>query len=111
MVKQLRQTTFFLALSYADWRWNELVSIISKLEENVLSEDEIYDLSYQDRYKLFNKKESMVDKYIPRPGLVFAAGKYSMVDQMCYAEYSRYCYLIYKSAHSDNQPEELTDNL
>ena len=111
MVKQLRLPTFFLTLSYADWRWNELMLVISKREENVLSEDEIYDLSYQDRCKLFNKKKNMVDKYIPRPGLVFAAGKYYMIDQMCYAEYLRYCYLICKSAHSDNQPEELADNL
>ena len=42
---------------------------------------------------------------------MFAAGKYSVADQMCYAEFLRYYYLIYKSGHNDNQPEELTDNL
>ena len=30
---------------------------------------------------------------------------------MCDAEFSRYYYLINKSTHNDNEPEELTDNL
>ena len=55
MVKQLGLPTFFLTLSCADLRWNELISIISKLEGSMLSEDEIQDLSYQDRCKLLNK--------------------------------------------------------
>ena len=53
----------------------------------------------------------MVDRYVDRPDLMFAAGKYPMVDQMCYAEFLRYYYLIYESVHNENQPEELTDNL
>ena len=53
----------------------------------------------------------MVDKYVDQPDLMFAAGKYSVADQMCYAEFLRYYYLIYRSIHNDNQPEELTDNL
>ena len=45
--------------------------------------------------------------YIDRPDLIFAAGKYSMAGEMCYAEFLWYYYLIYKAAHNDNQPEEL----
>ena len=56
-------------------------------------------------------KKNMVDRYVDQPDLMFAAGKYAITDQMCYAEFLRYYYLIYKSIHNDNQPEELTDNL
>ena len=56
-------------------------------------------------------KKNMVDRYVDQPDLMFAAGKYVMADQMCYVEFLRYYYLIYKSIHNDNQPEELTDNL
>ena len=45
--------------------------------------------------------------YIDRPDLIFAASKYSMAGEMCYAEFLWYYYLIYKAAHNDNQPEEL----
>ena len=55
MVKLLGPPTFFLTLSCADLRWNELISIISKLEGSVLSEDEIQDLPHQDRCKLLDK--------------------------------------------------------
>ena len=55
MVKQLGLPTFFFTLSCADLRWNELISKILKLEGSVLSEDEIQDLSYQNRCKLLNK--------------------------------------------------------
>ena len=63
MVKQLGQPTFFLTLSCADLRWNELISITSKLEGSVLSEDEIQDLSYQDRCKLLNKDPVLVARH------------------------------------------------
>ena len=53
----------------------------------------------------------MVDGYVDRQGMVFSAGKYSMADQMCYTEFLRYYYLICKSIHHENQPNELTDNL
>ena len=39
MVKQLGLPTFFMTLSCADLRWDELVSIISKLNGLNLSED------------------------------------------------------------------------
>ena len=47
MVKQLGLPTFFLTLSYADLRWNEIISIIPKLKGSVSSKDEIQDLSQQ----------------------------------------------------------------
>ena len=45
MVKQLGIPTFFMTLSCADLRWNELVEIISKLNKLDFSDDhEKYDL-------------------------------------------------------------------
>ena len=46
MVKQLGLPTLFMTLSCADLRWNELVSIISKLNGLNLSEDDIKNLDY-----------------------------------------------------------------
>lgn len=43
--------------------------------------------------------------------MILAVGKYSRADQMCDTEFLRYYYLISKSTHNDNEPEELTDNL
>lgn len=45
MVKQLGLPTFFMTLSCADLRWNELVEIISKLQGNHMSEEEIVNLN------------------------------------------------------------------
>ena len=47
MIKQLGLPTFFLALSYADLRWNKIISKIPKLKGSVSSKDEIQDLSQQ----------------------------------------------------------------
>lgn len=41
MIKKLGLSTFFLTFSCSDLRWNEHISIISKLESNVLSEYKI----------------------------------------------------------------------
>lgn len=41
MIKELGLSTFFLTFSCADLGWNEHISIISKLESNVLSEYKI----------------------------------------------------------------------
>ena len=53
----------------------------------------------------------MVDGYAYQQDMIFAAGKYSMADQICYAEFLRYYYLICKSIYNENQPKELKDNL
>ena len=63
MVKQLGLPTFFLTLSCAELRWNELISITLKLEGSVLSEDEMQGLSYQDRCKLLNKNPVLVARH------------------------------------------------
>ena len=63
MGKQLGLSTFFLTSSCADLRWNEVISIKSKLEGSVLSEDEIQDLSYQERFKLLNKNPALVARH------------------------------------------------
>ena len=52
MVKQLGLPIFFLTLSCADLRCNELVSIISKLNGLNLSEEDIDALSYFYRCKI-----------------------------------------------------------
>lgn len=63
-VKQLSLPIFFLTLPYANFSWRfEPILIISKPKDNVLSEDEIHDLSYHDRHKLLNKKTVLVARY------------------------------------------------
>ena len=52
MVKQLGLPTFYMTLSCTDLRCNELVSIISKLNGETLSEEDIKNLSYYDRCKI-----------------------------------------------------------
>ena len=47
MVKQLRVPTYFLTLSCADLRWDELPYIINKLNNLGLTEQELKNLSYQ----------------------------------------------------------------
>lgn len=54
MVKQLGLPTFFMTLSCADLRWNELVEIIAKLNGNDISEEDINNLNYFDRTKIMN---------------------------------------------------------
>ena len=49
MVKQLRVPTYFLTLSCADLRWDELPYIINKLNNLSLTEEELKNLSYQAR--------------------------------------------------------------
>ena len=55
-------------------------------------------------------KENMVNRCVDQPYLMLARGRYSMANQMFYAEFLRYYDLIYKSLHCGNQPEEVTDN-
>ena len=49
MVKQLRVPTYFLTLSCADLRWDELPYIINKLNNLSLTEEGLKNLSYQAR--------------------------------------------------------------
>ena len=49
MTKQLGIPTFFMTLSSAELKWNELFSIINKLHKPYFLEENIKNLSYQDR--------------------------------------------------------------
>ena len=62
MVKQLGVLTFFMTLSSADLKWNELVLIINKLYKLDLLEENIKNLSYQDKCRLFNSNPVLVAK-------------------------------------------------
>ena len=54
MAKQLGLPSFFMTLSCADLRWNELIAIISKLKEENLSEEDINSISYFERCRYLN---------------------------------------------------------
>ena len=60
MVKQLSCPTFFMTLSSADLRWNELISLIAKLDNLKLSEEDIEKTLYHDRCKLLNSNPVLV---------------------------------------------------
>ena len=57
MVRQLGIPPFFLTLSCADLRWDELVSIISKLNSTDVTEK---DLSYHDRCITINSNPGLI---------------------------------------------------
>ena len=54
MVKQLGLPTFFMTLSCADLRWNELISIIAKLNGESLDEDAINEMDFFERCHYLN---------------------------------------------------------
>ena len=54
MVKQLGLPTFFITLSCADLRWNELLTIISRLKGENFSEEDINNISYFERCRYLN---------------------------------------------------------
>ena len=54
MVKQLGCPTFFLTLSCADLKWNELVEIISKLNSLGLTKENVEGLNSFDRCNILN---------------------------------------------------------
>ena len=49
IVKQLGLPTYFMTLSCADLRWNELVDIIQKLKGEEMTKEEIEDMNYMER--------------------------------------------------------------
>ena len=63
MVKQLGIPTFFMTLSCADLRWNELIEIISKLNSLNLTDDDIKYMCYQDRCDTLNKNPVLVARH------------------------------------------------
>ena len=57
MVKQLGIPTYFLTLSFADnFICRELLCIVNKLNNLGLSDEELRNLSYQERFNLLNNK-------------------------------------------------------
>ncbi|XP_066912801.1 uncharacterized protein [Clytia hemisphaerica] len=63
MVKQLGPPTFFLTLSCADLRWNELISIIYKLKGQNVTNEFIENLSYHERCDLLNSNPVLVARH------------------------------------------------
>ena len=63
MVKQLGIPTFFLTLSCADLRWDELPHIINKLNKLGLSDDDIKNLSFEDRCKYLNSNPVLIARH------------------------------------------------
>ena len=63
MVKQLGVPTFFMTLSSADLKWNELVSIINKLHKLNMSEEDIENLTYHERCRLLNSNPVLVVRH------------------------------------------------
>ena len=53
IMKQLGVPTFFMILSFADLRWNELKSVINKLNQQESAQN-IDSLDYHERYQLLN---------------------------------------------------------
>ena len=63
VVKQLGIPTFFLTLSCADLRWNELISIISKLNGLNISEEDVDQMSYHEKCDTLNKNSVLVVRH------------------------------------------------
>ena len=54
---------FFLTLSCADLQWNELISIIFKLNDIDIADEDIDRLSYRERCDTFNKNPVLVARH------------------------------------------------
>ena len=63
MVKQLGIPIYFLTLSCADLRWEELPYIINKFNNLELSDKELKNLSYQERCKFLNNNLVLVARH------------------------------------------------
>ena len=71
MVKQLGIPTFFMTLSSADLKWNELISIINKLNKQGLSEEDIKNFAYHKRCQLLNSNPVLVARHFQYRAEVF----------------------------------------
>ena len=63
MVKELVCPTFFLTLSCADLRWNELVEIISKLNSLGLTKENVEGLNYFERCNILNSNAVLLARH------------------------------------------------
>ena len=74
-----------------------------------MSENEISELP-EDSNDVFRR--NMLDRYIDRPNTSFVGGKFSVLNEFCYAEFLRYYYLVSKAwDENDYQPEVLKDEM
>ena len=71
MVQQLGISTYFLTLSCADLRWDELPYMINKLNNLGFSDEELKNLSYQERTKLLNENPVLVARHFQYKVQVF----------------------------------------
>ena len=79
MVKQLGIPTYFLTLSCADLRWEELPYIINKLNNLGLSDEELKNLSYQEKCNRLNINPVLVARHFQYKLEVFLKKSYLMV--------------------------------
>ena len=63
MVKQLGTPTFFITLSCADLRWNELILIIFEFNRIDISDEEVDEMSYHERCDILSKNPVLVARY------------------------------------------------
>ena len=70
-MKQCRIPTYFLTLSSADLRWDGLPYIINKLNNLNLIDEEIRNLTYQQRIKLLNDNPVLVARHFQYKMQVF----------------------------------------
>ena len=63
LVKQLGTLTFFLTLSCADLRWNELISIIFKFNCVNISDEEDDEMPYHEKCDTLNKNPVLVARH------------------------------------------------
>ena len=79
MVKQLGIPTYFSTLSCADLRWEEVPYIINRLNNPGLSEEELKNLSYQERCSLLNNNPVLVVDIFSMKLKYFSMRSYLMV--------------------------------
>ena len=72
MVKQLGIPTYFLTLSCANLRWDELPYVINKLNNLGLSDEQLKNLSYQERTKLLNENPVLLARHFQYKVQVFS---------------------------------------
>ena len=63
MIKQLGTPTFFLTLSCGDLQWNELISVIFKLNHVEILYEEVDEKTYPDKCDVLGKNPVLVAKH------------------------------------------------
>ena len=63
MVKQLGIPTWFMTLSCADLRWNELFQIVARTQGRDITEEEVEALSYVERCQMLNSNPVVTAKH------------------------------------------------